>query len=183
VIRVMPDQLRFVVFTPDLLDEVRDFEYGDEPYQKELADWMRNDAVAALQRGTKVWLYVNQAGDIVGYGSLGITRWKNPDPSSRKVEVVIVPAVALRKEFWGKPQGPSEERYSSQIMVHLLDEARDWPGEPPAVGLFVHPNNQAAIKLYERFGFRAFSHTYTDNATGVVYRSFIRPIVRESPAG
>jgi GNAT superfamily N-acetyltransferase len=173
----MPDLLRFVRFTPDLLGEVRDFDYGDEPYQRELADWMRNDAVQALERGTKIWLYVNQAVEIVGYGSLGVTRWKYPEPTSRRTELVIVPAVALRKAFWGKPDGPPEDRYSSQIMRHLLDEAGDWPGQLPAVALFVHPDNLAAIKLYERFGFRAFSHTYTDPATQGTYRSFVRPLV------
>jgi ribosomal protein S18 acetylase RimI-like enzyme len=63
-------------------------------------------------------------------------------------------------------------------MRHLLKEAEAWPGEPPALGLFVHPDNHAAVKLYERFGFQLFFHTFTDRATGVVYRSFIRPIVR-----
>ena len=43
----MSDLLRFVVFTPDLLGEVQDFDCGDEPYQKDLADWMRKDAVRA----------------------------------------------------------------------------------------------------------------------------------------
>jgi GNAT superfamily N-acetyltransferase len=174
----MPDILRFVVFTPDMLDAVRGFDYGDEPYQKELGDWMLGDAIPALARGTRIWLYLNQAGDFVGYGSLGATRWKYPDPASPKTELVIVPAVALRKQFWGKPDGPPEERYSSQIMRHLLTEASAWPGQPPAVGLFVHPDNQAAARLYERFGFHPFFHTYTDPATGVVYRGFIRALVR-----
>jgi GNAT superfamily N-acetyltransferase len=173
----MPDQLRFVVFTPDLLDAVRDFDYGEEPFQKELADWMRADAVPALERGTKVWLYVNQVGEVVGYGSLGVTRWKYPDAASRKTELVIVPAVALRPVFWGKPEGPREERYSWQIMGHLLDGALAWPGKLPAVGLFVHPDNKAAIKLYQHFGFLPFSHFYTDPGTGVTYRSFVRPLV------
>jgi ribosomal protein S18 acetylase RimI-like enzyme len=172
----MADLLRFVVFAPDLLDQVRDFDYGDEAYQKELADWMRNDAVPALGRGTKVWLYVNQAGEVVGYGSLGVTRWKYPEAASRKVELLVVPAVALRKTFWGKPAGAKEGRYSSQIMGHLLADALAWPGKLPAVGLFVHPHNQAAIQLYQRLGFRPFPHSYTDPVTGVTYRSFVRPL-------
>jgi ribosomal protein S18 acetylase RimI-like enzyme len=86
--------------------------------------------------------------------------------------------VAIRRPFWGKPDGPPEERYSSQIMRHLLQEAGAWPGQPPALGLFVHPDNHAAVKLYERFGFQPFHHTFTDQATGAVYRSFVRPIVR-----
>lgn len=177
----MPDLLRFVVFTPDMLDEVRDFDYGGEPYQRDLGEWMRTEAVPAMERGTKVWLYVNQAGEIVGYGSLGVTRWKYPDPSSRRIELVIVPAVALRQIFWGKPDGADkDDRYSSQIMRHLLEEAKNWPGRLPAVGLFVHPDNQAAIKLYERFGFRAFHHTNTDPGTGVTYISRVRPLIHES---
>jgi GNAT superfamily N-acetyltransferase len=171
------DLLRVVAFTPAMLAAVRGFDCGDESYQQELAHWILNDAVPAMARGTKVWLYQNQGGDLVGYGSLGVTRWKYPDAASPRTELAIVPAVAVHKPFWGKPDGPPEERYSSQIMRHLLDEAQVWPGKLPAVGLFVHPDNQAAIKLYQRFGFVPFSHSYTDSATGVTYGSFVRPLV------
>jgi RimJ/RimL family protein N-acetyltransferase len=174
----MPDTLRAVAFVPELLDQVRDFDYGDEPYQKELAEWMRNDAVLSLARGTKVWLYVNEAAEIVGYGSLGVTRWKYPDPQSAKVQLVIVPAVAIRKVFWGKPDGSEkDDRYSSQVMRHLIAEAHAWPARLPAVGLFVHPDNHAAIKLYERFHFRPFHHSYRDSVSGVTYLGFVRPLV------
>ncbi len=171
----MSDRLRFVQFVPELLD----FDYGDEPYQKELADWMNSDVQAALAAGTKVWLYVNQAGEVVGYGSLGVTRWKYPEPASRRVEVAIIPAVAIRRQFWGKPDGAEkDDRYSTQIMNHLLDEAAAWPGQLPAVGLFVRADNKAAIKLYERFGFKPFHHVYTDPATGRAYLGFVRPLAR-----
>jgi GNAT superfamily N-acetyltransferase len=173
-----PDLLRFVPFTPDMLAVVSGFDYGEEPYQQELAQWMLHDAVPALARGTRVWLYLNQAADCVGYSSLGVTRWKYPDAASPRADLVIIPAVALRRPFWRKPDGPPEERYSSQIMRHLLKEADDWPDQLPALGLFVHPDNHAAVKLYERFGFQPYSHTSKDRDTGVIYRSFIRPIVR-----
>ena len=158
----MPDVLRFVPFAAELLEDVRDFDYGDESFQKELADWLRTDSLPALASGVKIWLYVNQSGDIIGYSSLGVSRWKYPDPSSHRIEVVIVPAVAVRKQFWGKPDGAErDDRYSSQIMRHLLDEAEQWPGQPPVVGLFVHPDNVAAIRLYERFGFQTFHRAPT----------------------
>jgi GNAT superfamily N-acetyltransferase len=172
------DTLVYVPFTPDLLAVVGGFDCGDESYQQELAHWIREDSVPALLRGTKVWLYRNQAGDLIGYSSLGTTRWHYPDPTSPRTLLVIVPAVAIRKPFWGKPDGPPEDRYSSQIMRHLLKEADAWPGQPPAVGLFVHPDNHSAVKLYERFGFQLFFHTYTDRDTGVVYRSLVRPLIR-----
>jgi hypothetical protein len=44
----MPDLLRNIPFTPDMLEQVRDFNYGDEPYQKELGDW-----VCSEERGRK----------------------------------------------------------------------------------------------------------------------------------
>jgi GNAT superfamily N-acetyltransferase len=175
----MSDSLRALDFTPELLDPVQDFDCGDAAYRRELADWIRNDAVPAMEQGTKVWLYINEANEIVGYGSLGVTRWKYPDAQSTRVELVLIPAVALRKEFWGKPEGVErDERYSSQILRHLIDEAQDWPGEMPAVGLFVHPDNVAAIKLYERFQFRPFHRSYTDPASQVTYISFLRPLQR-----
>jgi GNAT superfamily N-acetyltransferase len=179
----MADTLQVAPFTADMLDRGRDFHYGDEPYQKDLADWMCHDAIRSLAIGTKIWLYINPTPDIVGYGSLGVTRWRFPDPDSPKTELVIIPAVALRSCYWGKPAGPAEDRYSSQIMRHLLDEAHPWPGQLPGVGLFVHPNNHAAIKLYERFGFRPFSHTFTDRATKVTYLGYLRRLEHILKAG
>jgi RimJ/RimL family protein N-acetyltransferase len=116
--------------------------------------------------------------EVVGYGSLGLTRWKYPGADSPRSGLIIIPAVAIRRAFWGKPEGAPEDRYSSQVMRHLLVEALAWPGSLPALGLLVHPDNHAAIKLYERFGFRPFHHTYTDPASQVTYCSMIRPLAR-----
>src|SRR5262249_39102891 len=145
----MADLLHSIDLTSEVLADVKSFDCGSEPYQTELADWLQKHALAALARGTKVWLYANEADEGVGYGSLGQTRWKYPAADSPKTALIIVPAVAIQKVFWGKPDGPPDERYSSQIMRHLLSEALAWPGSLPAMGLFVHPDNQAAIKLYE----------------------------------
>jgi ribosomal protein S18 acetylase RimI-like enzyme len=84
--------------------------------------------------------------------------------------------VAIQKRFWGKPDGPKEGRYSSQILDHLVTEAASLPVTVSVLGLFVHPENQRAIKAYERAGFQHFALTYTDKATGIVYRSMVRPL-------
>lgn len=173
----MPDLLRSVEYAPSMLGLIRNFDFGDEPYQKELGQWIIDDAEQAMARGTKVWIYVNQADQIVGYGSLGQTNWKYPEPNSNKVTVAIVPAVAIRKEFWGEPKtGDKEEKYSSQIMRELIRQAIEWNASFGAVGLFVHPENLAAIKLYERFGFKRFYRNYEDKQKKVTYLGYVLPL-------
>lgn len=175
----MFDRLRAVPYQPDLRDDLPRFDFGDESYQSELDFWLASESTEAMKKGTKVWLYLNQADVVVGFGSLGPSNWRYPDKSSGRTFVVVIPAVAVRREFWGKPDNANpDDRYSSQILQHLIDEAEAWPDEPPAVGLFVHPENKAAIKLYSRFHFSPFHHSFTDPTTKVTYLSFVRAIVR-----
>jgi len=144
----MSDLLRFVPFTEDLLDRVHGFDLGDVDFQKELGDWLRSDAVAAMQRGTKVWLYVNQAGEIVGYGSLGVTRWKYPDGTARKTDVLIVPAVALRDTSKDLVQ-PSISHITSSLRL-TVGAAPALTATRPGLGLHVRwESNSVAIEALE----------------------------------
>jgi GNAT superfamily N-acetyltransferase len=174
----MSASLIAVPFAADLLELVQGFACGDEPYEHELADWIVRDSLPAMEHGTRVWLYATADRQLVGYGSLGTTNWHWPDPKSKRVTLHVIPAVAIQKPFWGKPEGPREGRYSSQILDHLIAEATDRTDVLPLLGLFVHPDNHRAIRLYERAGFKPFSHTYTDKATGIVYRSMIYELRR-----
>jgi GNAT superfamily N-acetyltransferase len=134
-----------------------------------------------MQRGTSVWLFLTEGRDLIGYGSLGQTNWRWPAPADKKVAVQVIPAVAIQKAYWGKPDGPREGRYSSLILDHLIAEATDRSDVSPLLGLFVHPDNQRAVKVYERGGFAPYWYTYTDKATGVVYRSMIYELRRSGP--
>jgi GNAT superfamily N-acetyltransferase len=176
----MPDPLIAVSFSAELLDLVRDFSCGEESYERELADWIRQEAVSALDRGGKVWLYATARKELVGFGCVALTRWHYPEPSSKRVSLAVIPAVAIQTPYRGKPDGPREERYSSQVLKHLIAEAAQLPADVPLLALFVHPDNQGAIKLYSRFGFSFFPHDYTDKATGVTYRAMIRPLARSA---
>ena len=169
------DSLQAIAFDPSMMESVAGFDCGDELWQRDLASWIVNESHAAMDRGTKVWLYVDNGGEIVGYGSLGTTNWKYPDADSKRRMVAIIPAVAIQRKFHGQPADvPREARYSSQILRHLIQEAQAWPGQPAALGLFVHPENKGAVKLYERFGFQPFHHQYRDPDTGVVYTGYVR---------
>ncbi len=78
----MPTVLRKLVFTPDLLPEVQDFDCGDEPWEQEVAAWIKGSpggVLDDLQRGCEVWLYVTEEEGLVGFGSLARSSWRWPD--------------------------------------------------------------------------------------------------------
>ncbi len=178
----MADSLIVVPFTRDHLPRVQEFACGEEDHERELADWIRQEGLTTVERGGKVWLYVTEAKEIVGFGSLVVTRWHYPEPSSKRTSIALIPAVAIQKPFWGKPEGPREGRYSTQILEHLIAEAAQLPIQEPILALYVHPANQRAIKAYERAGFQPFGQTYRDPSSGVTYVSMIRPLALP-PAG
>jgi hypothetical protein len=67
----MSHELRAQPFSDALLDEVRDFHCGSEPWEVEVAEWIKNPAlddcaVNWMQRGTRVWLYRTENGEVIG---------------------------------------------------------------------------------------------------------------------
>ena len=160
-----------------MVEEVRHFDFGVEPYHREMSHWLISDVATALSYGTKVWLYGNLSGDIVGFGSLGETNWNYPDKKSPRVKVAVIPALGLRREFWGCPIGvDAGQRYSPQILDHLITLAPQLPSRPQAIGLFVYPANLAAIRLYERHHFQRFHTQCKCDESGDFYHGYVRDI-------
>jgi RimJ/RimL family protein N-acetyltransferase len=169
-----------IEFRKEHLDLFRDFDCGQESYERELAEWIRKESITAVTQGTKVWVYATTDKAIIDYGSLGVTRWNYPSPSDKRIALAIIPNLAIHRQYWGKPERPREEGYSSQILDHLIVEASFLPLKVPMLGLFVHPENLRAIKAYEHANFRPFSQTSFDKVTGVTYCSMIRPLALSS---
>jgi ribosomal protein S18 acetylase RimI-like enzyme len=149
----MLDSLTVEPFSLDKRPQVQHFHFGDEPYQREVEEWIKGpDVEESLGRGTEVYLY--RLGDeIVGYGSIGETRRPWP-PGQKKIwdTFSIIPMVGLLPQYRSYPAGADrDQRLSSQILLHLIHRARSLA--PPVLILYVHPENHPAIKLYERFGF------------------------------
>ncbi len=92
----------------------------------------------------------------------------------KRVPISLIPAVGISQRFQGGPQGAeSAEKYSTKIMNHLVFEARKHTERQPFLGLYVHTQNEKAIRLYRRMRFRDFSQKYSHAKAGVEYQSMI----------
>lgn len=164
-----------IAFTANHLELVQGFDCGDEPWQTEVSDWIKGPVLQDMEGwGTEVWLYLSGDGQIIGFGSLGRTRWQWPTGTDRREFISIIPNVGIRREFWGQPPGNRDERYSSLIIDDLIAEAQDRQVDRlPVLGLFVHPANEQAKRLYLRKGFRPYSKRQWVEETRAWYDSMI----------
>lgn len=176
----MPDSLTPEVFDPTCdAAKVTTFECGSEAWETPLADWIREKASESIEKyGNEVWLYFTKNGHLVGYGALGTTTWHKPKGYfSPSEEISFIPALAIASKYQHKPRGANrQERYSGQIMTHLLTVANDHDSR--FVALRVHESNAAAKKLYEYFGFVVIGEaeviTFNDGSTGRYYKMLYR---------
>jgi ribosomal protein S18 acetylase RimI-like enzyme len=193
----MPTILRKIPFDEDLLPLVLDFDCseGESPsfWEEEINEWIRADPSTGdgvlfwKQRGTQVWLYTNEDDEVVGYGSLGASKWPDPAivervPKIKRVPISLIPAVGIDRRFQGGPPGARGiERYSSKIIRHLVSEARKHGERQPFLGLYVHPENEKAIGLYRREHFADFSQKCWHEEAGVHYSSMILKLADYPP--
>jgi hypothetical protein len=56
------------------------FSCGNDDWSRHVGEWIRGSEVLdSMERyGTKVWLFETIGGDIVGFGSVGLCRWRWP---------------------------------------------------------------------------------------------------------
>jgi hypothetical protein len=134
------------------------------PCDRAATEWLLGSEVwqSIDKRGTKVWLYRTESGVIVGFGSLGMTCRRWPPSDGDYANLLIIPMLGMDYRFHGQPPDPPR-RYSNQILSHLRYEAqhlltehqKSRGGLLPLLMLYVHKDNRVAIRLYEKFGFKA----------------------------
>jgi GNAT superfamily N-acetyltransferase len=117
-----------------------------------------------------VWLYVTEAGDLVGFGSLDKAEQRWPTAKDPRIAASIIPWVAVARRFWGQPPGPPQERFASQILGDLVAKAMQTRDARPILVLYVHINSARAIAFYQRAGFVELHKPYTDVTTGWQYK-------------
>lgn len=168
------------------LPAVQQIDCGNAPWEREVADWIADripDGVLHDTRHyrTEVWLYATEDDGLIGFGSLGVTKWQL-SPGNPRVRLYIIPNLGLDRRFHGQPDDGSEDRFSNQIMDHLISEARTRAaaamGQPgacePLLGLFVHPQNHKARHIYiDRFNFAETTVTNHNDETGVDYEGLL----------
>jgi Acetyltransferase (GNAT) family len=134
---------------------LQDFYCGEELYAREIADWIKSSEPEGVLDELKkrpdlcVWIYTLDDDTIVGYGALLKEKWEL-EGTNRKVPIVLISNVGMRKAFHGQPKGVESpfDKYSSQILRHLIRTAKTRHAGIRWLGLYVHPENLPAIKLY-----------------------------------
>lgn len=156
-----PDELSPHPFTEADQARLVGFSCGIETWARHVVEWIRgSDVLDSMERhGTKVWLFKTQGGEIVGFGSVGICRWRWPPPKGGNTKLVMIPMLGIDERFHGRPEDPAW-RYSTQIMSHLIFEARKLAKSERSelhsiewLVLLVHRENRRAMCFYEKCGF------------------------------
>jgi ribosomal protein S18 acetylase RimI-like enzyme len=153
----MPPLLEVAEFLLADLPLVANFSCGIQPWEIAMSEWIKAPETAKFgnsQHQTSIWLYYHPDGRIVGFGSLGITRWKMPYPDGDYTSLSIIPALAIQTEFQNLPPDclDNNPSFSHQLLADLIGKAT--MQAPDTLVLFVHRQNQKAIDLYNRFGFK-----------------------------
>lgn len=89
-------QLYAAEFTAADQARLAGFSCGDATWARHVAEWIRgSDVLDSIRRGTKVWLFETAEREIVGFGSLGLTRWRWPPPDGTPAKVLLIPMLGL----------------------------------------------------------------------------------------
>ena len=143
------------------LPEVQAFDCGDDPWDLEVAEWIKspsgdNSVLEDMKQfGTEVWLHRDEDGQLVGYSSLGQTKYTWPVGTKKKETVNVIPFIGVQKEFQGEPKDAEDrnDKYAYQILDELLSYAAGIRNRFPLIALSVDVRNTRAIKFYRHRGF------------------------------
>ncbi len=166
------------------LPEIQSFHCGDERWDLEVADWIKsasgeNSVIEDMTRfGTEVWLHRDETGALVGYSSLGQTRYTWPLKGKKKELVSVIAFIGVHKDFKGEPKDAArDDKYAYQILDELLAYAAEKAHAGtryPLLVLSVDKKNTRAIRFYENREFFDLKIPRVDAAAGITYMRMAR---------
>ena len=152
-----------VDFTESERDRLTAVSFGTDRYGELVAEWLLgSDVLDSMQRGTKVWLFETEDGQVAGIGSLGPCRRRWPPPHGDHKNLLLIPMLAVAQPF-REDKRPHEARVSTRIFQHILAEAEeliasrktdDRSSLLPRLLVYVHEANDRALRFWQRIGFQ-----------------------------
>ena len=128
--------------------------------------------------GTEVWLYRDDQGKLVGFSSLGQTKYTWPVGSKKKEKVNVIPFIGVHADFKGEPKDADrDDKYAYQILDDLLATAVDRAlssGIYALIVLNVDDQNKRAIRFYEHREFVDLKIPREDKDKGITYMRMAR---------
>jgi len=138
--------------------------FGTDVYGDLVTEWLLgSDVQDSMQRGTKVWLFETEDGEVAGIGSLGVCRRRWPPPHGDHKNLLLIPMFAVAQPYQGTKR-PEASRVSTRIFQHILAEAQelissrqpeDRSSLLPRLVVYVHEENHRAMRFWQRIGFQA----------------------------
>ena len=152
-----------VDFTESERDRLTAVSFGTDRYGELVTEWLLgSDVLDSMQRGTKVWLFETEDGQVAGIGSLGPCRRRWPPPHGDHKNLLLIPMFAVAQPF-REDKRPHEARVSTRIFQHILAEAEeliasrktdDRSSLLPRLLVYVHEANDRALRFWQRIGFQ-----------------------------
>lgn len=146
----------------------------EKPWEKDVNDWIKAapgnaGALDAIAHGrAEVWLYLDMADTLIGYGSLGFEEIQLRDGTTQRIGVI--PFFGVQTEYQGVPKVPKEDRFSRRIFGSLIQEAKR-RATYQDLFLYVDPRNEAAIGFYKAiYGFEAWDLELDDGRPWLLMR-------------
>jgi hypothetical protein len=160
------------------------FYCGAEDWETDVSDWIKDASIegaayAHEHERCSVWLYFADDA-LVGVGSVGLSDnpWTLAD--GRKIRVPIIPYMGVQQRFWGQPPGTVKvNRYSRRILIDLVKQGADLPGEPDTLVLAVEERNIRGQAFYQDMHFRPLSDKLRSG--GKVYLKMYTTLIRGVP--
>ncbi len=121
-----------------------------------------------------MWLYRTDAGELVGFSSLGENTWSFPLPKGPKHRISYIPFIGVHERFQGEPRDAArDDKFAYQILDDLIEYAAEKTAARsdlyPVIGLSVDQQNTRAIRFYLNRDFVDAKSPREDRTTGLIY--------------